>query len=173
MAALLALAACSGLFVLRYTLLCPYLGRMVLKAGGQPDYHITDDDLLQLARAGEGEAGGRNPIAIAAVLWALANHYMRMPNKRRIYPTLGAFVRAYSTPLHAGRPYSTRAWDALSLVTRETTTRWAHGCVPSPVGSRTDWRAASAGYNPGDALNVGGNVFGTNEQAVAARVRIA
>lgn len=172
MAALLVLAAASGLFVLRYTLLCPYLGRMVLQASGQPDYHITDDDLLQLARAGEGEAGGSNPVAIAAVLWALANHYMRMPNKRIIYPTLGAFTRAYSTPLHSGRPYSTRSWDSLSVVTRETVRMWSHGCVPSPIGSRTDWRASWAGYNPVDALNVGGNVFGTNERAVSASVRV-
>ena len=136
----LAFAAVAGLLALRKVLF------PVLMAAGVPSYRVTDDDLLQLARAGLGEAG-TNQAGVAAVFWALANHYMRMPNKRALYPSLGAFTRAYSTPLHPGRRHSTMPWSEIPLSVRELVKRWAKGQVPSPIGARTDWRADWAGWS--------------------------
>lgn len=165
--AFLAFGAVAGILAL----VRPCWGRGILRARGVPDYQITQADILELARAGAGEAG-TNPQGVAAVLWALANHYMRVPAKRPLYPSLGGFARAYCTPLHAGRVHSTMPWSQIPQVVRETTTKWAKGCVPSPIGGRTDWRASWAGYNPSDAVNVGGNVFGTHDRAQAITVRL-
>lgn len=74
-------------------------GQIVVKDG--PRYQITNDDVLWLARMVYGE-GGSDP---GAVLWVVAQRYMGLPQFRNSssYPTMAAFVRAWSEPLMAHR----------------------------------------------------------------------
>lgn len=136
-------------------------------------------------------------LAGAAVLHALVNNYMRVPAKRQIYASLGDFTDAYCQPLSAewADPTSARclerpdrctpeviarrarigsmSWSELPLPVQALVQSFVRGCSLNPIGGRTDWAAASAGYAPADARNVGGNVFGTNAAAAAGTVRFS
>jgi hypothetical protein len=166
---------------------------------GQPPYQITEQDMTWLARCLYGEV---NPSATAwanqatqragaAVLWALANHYMTVGRKRELYPTLTAFTRAYSQPLSARwssldaagcqqqptmctptrlsrrRDIQAKSWSNMPAELRFLVESFVAGRIPNPIGTRTDWLASSARWStpPMDPMNVGGNVFATNPHA--------
>jgi hypothetical protein len=166
---------------------------------GQPPYQITEQDMTWLARCLIGEVG-ENPAAWAnpqtqrggaAVLWALANHYMTVGRKRDIYPTLMAFTRGYSQPLSARwsspsaegcqrqpgmctperlarrQRIQGRSWTSMPAQVRSLVESFVAGRLANPIGTRTDWLAASARWRqpPRDPMNVAGNVFATNPQA--------
>lgn len=164
---------------------------------GENPYVITDDDKLWLARSIWGEVS-RDPAAWtrsdvqhggSAVLWAFANHYITVGNKRNLYQTLGDFVQAYSQPINPrwdsasdtrclespemctpdrlAFRNSLRAmpWTSFPPALQNLVISFAAGQVPNPVGTRTDFRAAGTGYTPADPINVAGNVFGTASNA--------
>lgn len=147
------------------------LGKGILVSAGKKPYVLTQQDLDMLARSVYYETR-THPEGMAAVVYALANHYLRVPGKRELhYPTLAAFTARYSTPLHdPGK----RNQDVATLPgeVRAAVRSFAAGTLRNPIGARTDWRASWAGYNPADAVNVGGNVFGTNERATGSAVTV-
>ena len=64
-------------------------------------YPITSEDALWAARMLVGEAGGRDDVDNAAVLWCMVNSYTLRPVRSK-YPSFKDFIRAYCTPL---QPY--------------------------------------------------------------------
>jgi hypothetical protein len=166
---------------------------------GQPSYQITEHDMTWLARALLGEV---NPNAAAwanqgtqrggsAILWALANHYMTVGNKRGIYTSLADFARAYCQPLSARwssieaagcqqnpamctqerlarrRMIQTKSWSNMPPQLQFLVESFVAGRVPNPIGTRTDWLASSSRWQtpPLDPMTVAGNTFATNPQA--------
>lgn len=140
-----------------------------------------------------------NPVtrrAGAAVLWAYANHYMTVGQKQEVYSTLGRFVQAYSQPINpawldpAGRRCQSmpaactpqkiqnrrsrraKSWDSFPPALQELVISFVQGTLANPIGTRTDFRMAGTGYRPADAINIEGNVFGTDPDA-RLRERVA
>jgi subtilisin family serine protease len=77
------------------------LGTLLLEAQGWPrfSYRFTPADALWTAKLLELEAGGRDDLDNAAVLWAMLNRYAFFTHRVRAYPTFTAYLRAYSTTL--------------------------------------------------------------------------
>jgi hypothetical protein len=135
----------------------------------------------------------------AAVLWSYANHYLTVGNKRATFPTLGRFVQAYSQPINPAwidpsgskclrRPQActpsriqhrrnmrAKSWASFPAALQELVTSFAQGNVANPIGTRTDFRMAGTGYERevADAINIEGNVFGTNPRARLRSIAIA
>jgi hypothetical protein len=125
----------------------------------------------------------------AAVAWSYANNYMTVGNKRQRFPTFGRFIQAYSqavspawsdpnsskcqrsprmcTPslIERRRARRAKSWDSMPAALQEFVTSFAQGAIQNPVGTRTDFRMAGTGYRPSDAINIEGNVFGTDPDA--------
>jgi len=172
---------------------------------GVNPYVITQDDMLWMARSIWGEVN-RDPSAwgradvqngAAAVLWAYANHYLTVGQKRSIFPTLGTFIQYYSQPINprwvdpAGskcqsaphmctasrvafrRALRAKPWNELPLELRSLVERFVQGRVPNPIGTRTDFRAEGTNYTPLDRMVVAGNVFGTASNARARQEQVA
>jgi hypothetical protein len=166
---------------------------------GQSPYQITEHDMTWLARALLGEvsenaATWANPQTQrggAAILWALANHYMTVGQKRDHYPTLSAFTRAYCQPLSARwssieaagcqqqpdmctptrlarrRMVQTKSWSNMPPQLQFLVESFVAGRLPNPIGTRTDWLASTSRWRtpPADPMTVAGNTFATNAQA--------
>jgi hypothetical protein len=77
------------------------LGTLLLEAQGWPrfSYRFTPTDALWTAKLLKLEAGGRDDLDNAAVLWAMFNRYAFFTHRVRAYPTFAAYLRAYSTTL--------------------------------------------------------------------------
>lgn len=164
---------------------------------GEQPYVITDEDKLWMARMIFGEVN-RNPAAWSnpsvqqgggAVLWAMANHYITVGQKRQLYPSLGAFLQGYSQPINPRwvdpngdrcrrspamctseriafrRMLRAKSWNAFPVALQNLVLNFAAGRIPNPIGTRTDFRMAGTGYNPSDPINVEDNVFGTAPNA--------
>ena len=164
---------------------------------GEQPYVITDEDKLWMARMIFGEVN-RNPAAWnradvqrggGAVLWAMANHYITVGQKRQLYPTFASFLQAYSQPINPRwvdpngercrrspamctseriafrRMLRAKSWGAFPVALQNLVLNFAAGRLPNPIGTRTDFRMAGTGYNPSDPLNVEDNVFGTAPNA--------
>lgn len=170
----------------------------VMHFPGEAPYQITQDDMLWLARSIWGEVS-RTPSewdqsdvqqGASAVLWAYANHYMTVGQKRQLYPTLGSFVQAYSQPINprwidpnSGRCPSSpemctpdriafrralraKPWTDFPIALTNLVQRFVAGQVSNPIGTRTDFRAAGTGLEgSADAVNVAGNIFITADNA--------
>jgi hypothetical protein len=164
---------------------------------GEQPYVITDEDKLWMARMIFGEVN-RDPSAWSrpdvqrgggAVLWAMANHYITVGQKRQLYPTLASFLQGYSQPINPRwvdpngercrrspamctadriafrRTLRAKTWGEFPVALQNLVLSFAAGRVPNPVGTRTDFRMAGTGFNPADPLNVEDNIFGTAPNA--------
>lgn len=164
---------------------------------GEQPYVITDEDKLWMARMIFGEVN-RDPAAWdrpdvqrggGAVLWAMANHYVTVGQKRALYPTLASFLQGYSQPINPRwvdpngercrrspamctadriafrRTLRAKSWGEFPVALQNLVLSFAAGQIPNPIGTRTDFRMAGTGFNPSDPLNVEDNVFGTAPNA--------
>jgi len=174
----------------------------VMSFPGTPSYQITQDDKNWMARAIWGEVS-RDPAAwaradvqkgAAAVLWAFANNYMTVGQKRQLFSTFGTFIQAYSQPINPRwdeasdtkcqqmpsmctadrlafrQALRVKAWNTFPVELQNVVNRFVQGTLYNPIGRRTDFRAANTGYYAADRMLVSGNVFGTDP---AARQRMA
>jgi hypothetical protein len=169
----------------------------VMSFPGSEPYMITQDDALWLIRAIWGEVNRSNSRwetqdvqrGSAAVLWALANNYMTVGQKRSIYPTFGQFIQAYCQPINpiwasAGasgcqrnpgacssdtlafrQALRSKPWAQFPAGAQALVTAFVNGTLANPIGRRTDWAAAGAGRTTIDSVNVAGNVFLTDPSA--------
>jgi hypothetical protein len=164
---------------------------------GEQPYVITDEDKLWMARMIFGEVN-RDPAAWSradvqrgggAVLWAMANHYITVGQKRQLYLTLASFLQGYSQPINPRwvdpngekcrqsptmctanrinfrRNLRAKTWGEFPVALQNLVLSFTAGQLPNPIGTRTDFRMAGTGFNPSDPLNVEENVFGTAPNA--------
>jgi len=169
----------------------------VMRFPGSDPYLITQDDALWLIRAIWGEVNRSNDgwetaavqSGAAAVMWALANNYMTVGQKRRLYPTFGQYIQAYCQPINpiwssAGasgcqrnpsactadrlafrQALRSKPWAQFPPGAQALVTTFVAGGLRNPIGRRTDWAAAGEGRVTADAVNVAGNVFITDPSA--------
>ena len=169
----------------------------VMSFPGSDPYMITQEDSLWLVRAIWGEVNRSNDgwersdiqRGSAAVLWALANNYMTVGQKRRLYPTFGNFIQAYCQPINpiwssAGasgcqrnpgactadrlafrQALRSKPWAQFPPGAQALVTAFVAGSLQNPIGRRTDWAAASEGRRTADAVNIADNIFITDPTA--------
>lgn len=125
----------------------------------------------------------------AAVLWSMANNYMTVGRKRQIFPTFGEFVQRYSQPINPvwlnpngemcqrspnactpekiqfRQSLRSKPWSEFPPEAQALVHAFVNGTLRNPIGSRTDFSASWTGYRTADAINVAGNVFGTDPDA--------
>ncbi|MGE0712876.1 MAG: hypothetical protein AB7N76_14150 [Planctomycetota bacterium] len=141
----------------------------------QVRYELTTEDALWATRMLVGEAGGRDDVDDAAVLWTMLNSYA-IRDVRKHYPSFAAFVRAYCTPL---QPYlksqgalrrhqkkktplvevepgkfqlkrhvelQQRAWEKLPQGARDLVLRVFRGQQQTPCGAATQFCSTAVYY---------------------------
>lgn len=145
-------------------------------------YTLTDDDLLWLARAINGEAGTKARGG-AAVAWALAQNFMLVGRRPPRVSTFTALIRSYCQPVNpiwadpngakcqrnpaactpakiARRAQITNmSWGRIPASVRDIVTRFASGALPNEVPGLVDW--ATPRWAP-DNVEIDGNFFGRN-----------
>ena len=147
---------------------------------GNRPYRLTNDDLLWLARATEGESSSRE--GRQAVIWAIAqNHMLRGPNPPRI-SSFAELIRRYCqpvnprwddpsdqkciehparcTPAHIARRrrIASMRWGEIDPEVRELVTLFSRGQLENTVPEMVDWAAFDY---PGWMTRIGSNRFGT------------
>lgn len=160
-------------------------------------YHITDDDMLWLARAIWGEAD-QNERGGAAVAWAMAQYHalvLGSGGRRPAFSTLTALLRSYCQPINPmwasldasgcrrspdkcsdgllrRRAMITNArWESIPEVPRRIAERLAAGDLPNPVPGMTDWAARDWGRDSqAGVVNIAGNRFGVGRSRRLFRV---
>lgn len=151
-------------------------------------YHITDEDILWLARAIWGESGPRGGRPGAAVAWAMAQYHALVLSRqgdRPKFSTLTNLLRAYCQPINpiwasmSGRGCQRRpdhcterhlrrrrqitnaSWEQIPAPVRELVMRFVQGDVRNPVPGATDWAAYDwQRRSKVPLINISGNKFG-------------
>jgi len=164
-----------------------YVRDRVLYGPGGFRYHLTNDDLLWLARAVWGEAG-EQPEGGAAVVWSMAQYHALVlaPNGRRPkFQSLTALLRAYCQPINSrwASPSSSgcqehpdrcterhlarrnritsASWEQIPASVRRLVTQFTQGTLENPVPGMTDWAATDwSSRSQTRLINISGNRFG-------------
>jgi hypothetical protein len=165
---------------------------------------MTSDDMLWLARAAYSEVNPRpsnwddpdRQRGAAAVLYALANHFMAVGGKRQLFESLGNFARNYCQPLsprwatpdasgcrsnpamctaeRLAHRANMRAlsWSALPAQLQNIVQSFSAGMLANPIGGRTDWmqRGLSVASHFSAPVTIANNTFWRHGQARGAEV---
>lgn len=150
-------------------------------------YALSDDDMLWLARAVWGEAGGDTEGG-KAVAWAMVQYHALVlgPGGRRpAFPTFTALLRAYCQPINprwashdaAGcrqnpercterhlarrRQVTNATWAEIPAGVQHIVEALADGALENPVPGMTDWAAYEwSRRSKVPLVTIGGNRFG-------------
>jgi hypothetical protein len=158
------------------------IANRVMRGPTGATYTLTDDDLLWLARAVNGETGTKARGG-AAVVWALAQNFLLVGRRPPRMTPFSRLIRNYCQPVNAAwadpngakcrrspsacTPDKIRrralitnmAWDAIPASIRTLVTNFAAGTVPNPIPGLTDWATPRWGA---DNIEIDGNFFGRN-----------